>query len=683
MREKSHKDGLTVWLENYGSWGFAGEFLQYGGQSDEVGGEFWLGNFLGKEENRCASSCAHIYGKKKVWSEAFTSGGGHYTDSPQSIKTRGDWAFADGINAYILHVNIQQHDNNDYPGIDAWYCTQFNRKNTWFSQLDLFTTYIRRCGFMLQQGLDVADIAYYIGEDAPKMQGITTPQCPEGYHYDFINAEVLLKSRATPEKEGKSSLTLPHGTKYRVLVLPPQDTMRPEILTKILELASKGVPVIGTAPKSSPSLQDYPKQDDQVKKLSAKLEKLLLPPTNNLSLTLSMCWGGLPPDFLVIDGSPVLYTHRRAGKTDIYFLSNQSNKRIQTLGQFRVTSKQPEYWEPTTGKRRNLPAFANTGAVTWVPLQLEAGESAFVVFRNKYVEKAIPAANTSVPVQEGTTRHIVIEKAEYGKLDEAAFTVDASEAVSKIIVSGARNIVVNDVTKAVGDPKFGFVKTLRITCKVDGKPVTYEAKDGESIVWIPTRDEVAGAKVNFPERKVIAELNKTWKVQFNGDEIHRGPAEPVTFTSLTDWSKHSDDRIKYYSGTAVYQTEFELGDLRKTPATRAGRRASIFRRSTAQTSTNTDPLYLDLGKVSVSAKVKVNGKYVGGVWTAPYRLDIAPFVKTGKNKVEVEVVNTWSNRIIGDRKLPEPDRKLKISRGPNDNLQESGLLGPVQVVRGY
>jgi hypothetical protein len=364
-------------------------------------------------------------------------------------------------------------------------------------------------------------------------------------------------------------------------------------------------------------------------------------------------------------------------------VSNQSNKRIQSLPQFRVTGKQPEYWEPTTGKKRDLPAFADNGDTTCVPLQLEAGESVFVVFRNKITKEAIAIAKSKAGMIEPAVRTIEVEKAVYGKLDEVAFTVDATEAVKKLIAVGNTVVDVNEVTKVVGDPKFGFVKTLTITYKLNGEPITLSAKDGERLPLFQSARSVATAKVNFPKREVIAELNKTWTVRFNGDEIHRGPAEPVTFTSLTDWSKHSDDRIKYYSGTAVYQTEFELGDLRKTPATRAGRRASIFRRATAQTSTNTDPLYLDLGKVSVSAKVKVNGKYVGGVWTAPYRLDIAPFVKTGKNRIEVEVVNTWANRIIGDRKLPEPDRKLKISRGPSDNLQESGLLGPVQVVRGY
>ncbi|MDR1493887.1 MAG: hypothetical protein LBT05_14390, partial [Planctomycetaceae bacterium] len=127
--------------------------------------------------------------------------------------------------------------------------------------------------------------------------------------------------------------------------------------------------------------------------------------------------------------------------------------------------------------------------------------------------------------------------------------------------------------------------------------------------------------------------------------------------------KHSDDRIKYFSGTAIYKTTFELAQKPNDHSA--------------------DKLYLDLGRVVAMAKIKVNGKYAGGVWTNPYRVDVTPFVKSGKNEIEVEVVNTWANRIIGDRKLPAEQRKLHISRGPNGNLHESGLLGPVKIVTGY
>ena len=75
LREVSNRHGLTTWLECYGHWGFPSEFLMYGGQSDEVAGEFWSEGSLGDIENRAASSCAHIYGKRKVWAESCTAGG--------------------------------------------------------------------------------------------------------------------------------------------------------------------------------------------------------------------------------------------------------------------------------------------------------------------------------------------------------------------------------------------------------------------------------------------------------------------------------------------------------------------------------------------------------------------------------------------------------------------------------
>jgi hypothetical protein len=92
--------------------------------------------------------------------------------------------------------------------------------------------------------------------------------------------------------------------------------------------------------------------------------------------------------------------------------------------------------------------------------------------------------------------------------------------------------------------------------------------------------------------------------------------------------------------------------------------------------------YLDLGKVGMMSKVKINGQYAGGAWTYPYRVNITPYVKSGANDIEIEVVNTWGNRIIGDRQLPKDERKLTILHGPAKDapLQESGLLGDVQII---
>ena len=551
LREVGHKHGLTTWLENYGHWGFPGEFLQYGGQSDEIGGEFWTVGELGNIECRAASSCAHIYGKTAVSAESFTSGAniGHY---PAVLKRRGDWSFTEGINKTLLHVLIQQPYEDIYPGMDAWFGTEFNRKNVWFEQFDLFTQYIKRCNYMLQQGLNVADVAYYIGEDAPKMTGIIEPKLPKGYSFDYINSEVIIRDLQV--KNGR--LVLPHGTSYRLLVLPPQATMRPEVLRKIEQLVADGAVILGQKPSASPSMQGYPDADKQVKELADKLwgEGKIL---SNMSMEEVLSSLQIVPDCGTEQEDPILYTHRTLGNTEIYFITNQSDKPIQVTPKFRVKDLKPELWNPINGSTRVLPAFKQEKEFTSVPLQLEASESIFVVFRTK------------------------------GK-------------------SSASNI-----------------------------------------------------EANFPKPELLADVNTPWKVQFESDQIRRGPAETVLFNQLQDWSKSEDDRIRYYSGKAVYNNTISLSSI------------------------PSENIYLDLGEVFAMAKVKINGQYAGGVWTYPYRLNISKYVKTGENTIEVEVVNTWLNRVIGDANLPESERIVKSytnPRNPNEPLQEAGLLGPVKIV---
>lgn len=108
----------------------------------------------------------------------------------------------------------------------------------------------------------------------------------------------------------------------------------------------------------------------------------------------------------------------------------------------------------------------------------------------------------------------------------------------------------------------------------------------------------------------------------------RGPVNPVVMPRLQPWNEMPNDSVKYYSGTAVYTTGF---DLVKLPAN--------------------ERILLDLGKLSAMSKVYVNGQYAGGVWTTPYELDITQWVKEGRNDLRVEVVNTWVNRLIGDSRL--------------------------------
>ena len=564
-----HKHGLYSWIENYGDWGFPAEPLLYGKHADRVGGEFWPGGDYFRYID-IAASCAHIYSKPRVYAEAFTSGAGNY-HYPYSLKQEGDRAFAAGMTSCVLHVYIEQAYEDSYPGVESWFGVEFNRKTTWFPHIDLFTGYLKRCGLMLEQGLPVADIAYFIGEDVPvntgpfglspsaAKDGVSVPALPSGYHADYVNADVIINAMSV--KDGR--IVLPHGVSYRLLALPPLKTMRPEVLKGVERLVAEGATVLGEAPQRSPSYQNYPQADKELAALADKLwgnksekqrtygkGKILSGMTIEEALTTL----SIAPD--VKTDNNIAYAHRTTPGREIYFISNQSENTVQISPEFRVAGKQPELWNPVNGKKRSLPAFEPKASSTVVPLQLAPRESVFVVFAGK------------------------------------------------------------------------------------GAPKSADLKD------------------NFPESKTILEISTPWTVTFESGKVRRGPSEPVTFNKLQSWSLSEDERIRYYSGAAVYSNTFTLdakpqGDI-----------------------------YIDLGKVGVMAKVKINGKYAGGAWTYPYRVDVANAVKVGENTVEIEVVNTWANRFIGEASLPKEERIVKPlynNWNASKSLQDAGLLETVKI----
>ena len=391
MRDVLNKRGIRLWLENYGHWGFPSEFMKYGGQSDDIGGEFWAGgeSALGSVELRAAASAAHGYGKTQISAEAFTGGGGAYKDTPWSLKARGDWAMAEGINHFVLHVYIHQPNETRGPGVNAWFGTEFNRKNTWFLDSKAWIDYLRRSQFLLRQGTYVADVAYFIGDDAPKMTGPRDPALPAGYNFDFINSELI--ERATVKD---NRLVLPSGMSYRLLVLPPQKTMRPALVEKLKTLVADGAAILGPAPTASPSMQNYPACDEQVRTVARELWQLDEHGNRKTETRFGFGRGRVfdgvtaqaaldalqtPADVTGLDAT-LLWTHRAGPGFDLYFLSNQAKTPRTVTASFRVSGRQPEVWNAVDATRRDLPNFTEKDGRTDVPLTFGPNESLFVVF---------------------------------------------------------------------------------------------------------------------------------------------------------------------------------------------------------------------------------------------------------------------------------------------------------------
>ena len=165
----------------------------------------------------------------------------------------------------------------------------------------------------------MADVAYFIGEDTPKMTGSIDPQLPKRI---FVLTSLMPRYFLTRAVVKDGHLTLPDGMKYRLLVLPNQKSMRPEVLRKISELVRNGLAVYGDAPEYSPSLSDYPEADKEISHTGTELfandyygkgrvfqRGLVL---QDVLDTLNIC-----PDFMCEKDMPVLFIHRTLPDAEI------------------------------------------------------------------------------------------------------------------------------------------------------------------------------------------------------------------------------------------------------------------------------------------------------------------------------------------------------------------------------
>jgi hypothetical protein len=210
-----------------------------------------------------------------------------------------------------------------------------------------------------------------------------------------------------------------------------------------------------------------------------------------------------------------------------------------------------------------------------------------------------------------------------------------------------------------------------------------EAQEGSTSIWLQfhprqsmfvvfggeTRLAGGSHDPKFQGEKALQELVGPWDVRFDPkwfypvDKLNgRAALGEVRFEALDDWCNREEEAIRFYSGTAVYQKtfdlEFSLGDY-------SGKK-----------------VFLDLGIVKEIAAIRLNGEELGTIWCAPWRMDISGVLRSKSNQLEIEVVNLWPNRLVGDSTLPNDQRRTRTnitSYSKDSPLLSSGLLGPVKI----
>jgi hypothetical protein len=167
------------------------------------------------------------------------------------------------------------------------------------------------------------------------------------------------------------------------------------------------------------------------------------------------------------------------------------------------------------------------------------------------------------------------------------------------------------------------------------------------------------------KQRVAATVEGPWLVRFAD---HLPASRSLSLAKLSSWTEQTDPDIRFYSGVATYSAALDV------PASRRGER-----------------VLLDLGRVESLATLRVNGRDAGSLFQPPFLFDITALVRPGRNRIEVDVANTWRNRLIGDAGKPDAERasfvvpilrknKPWLPGGPGVEPDPAGLFGPVRLL---
>jgi hypothetical protein len=500
--DKCHAAGLLCSVEPYDG---PFECMSIASKADILMGEFWIGMGVNPSV-RIASSLAHVYGRTIVGAESFTSmpRDGRWQNHPRSMKALGDQIWCNGINRYIFHRYAHQPWLDKWPGMTmGQWGTHFERTNTWWNDGQAWMQYIARSQFLLQAGRFHADVLFFGGEFVPQGAVWRPDLKAQGYDYDAIGTDLILKLSV---RDGK--LVLPSGMRYSLLVMPETETMSPAVAKKIQDLLRKGATVLAARPKRSPSLTGYPQNDRKAAKITEKIWGTETEATVDRKVgrgrILSGCSVGeglnrmgIKPDFRVLSEDwEMNFIHRVIDGADVYFVSNQQDRAGSVRCAFRVSGRKPELWNSQKGTIVPAMLWRPQDDCTEVTLTLEPEESVFVVFNEAAEEESdryvAIERRGGFPSRERTDTLEII-KAEYGVFSLAQCGMaDVTDKLRGLIRDNRLAVTANN--QIAGDPAVGVTKTLLVEYTYDGKEYTARAVETKRL-QLPGDELPAGKKL--------------------------------------------------------------------------------------------------------------------------------------------------------------------------------------------
>ncbi|RZJ89779.1 MAG: hypothetical protein EOO20_10025, partial [Chryseobacterium sp.] len=653
LAKKADKLGMDFMTEPYMA---PFDPIRMGGRVQVPIGEFWAsGDYL--NSLRWASSSAHTYGRKYVAAESFT---GRWNDGTWKmdlfgIKRIGDLAFCSGVNKMFLHGTALQPWGKDVkPGMPMFFWgTMFAPGQTWMDPGRAWVDYLSRCQYLLSEGVNVADVVGLM--PTLNWEKAMPGGLHKKYNYDLMAEETLLN-----EMDWKDGyFILPSGAKYRVLFLPKTNgLMDVNIIKKLIQLVQKGGTVVcQDKPSHTPGLTNFPKCDQELQQLvstlwgdcngTTKTEHLL---GKGKLVWLNQVWKD------VDDPENKYFTDTRADKSAFYSKHPSVNHWSEEFLNLvkSVTLPDVEVNAPG-GKAMAWGGFEETTRGT------RTGENSIAWIHRVNGDNDIYFLSNQVAVNNKAEITFRIK----GKLPEL-WDPETGKRYKA------------ESWKVEGD---------RIKVTIDFRPM-----GSVFVIFNPAPLQSDLLVFNAPEKvKQAIQITDKWQVTFPAGFGAPAKAE----LALGSYTTNAIDGIKYFSGTANYQTNIKMeADQLK------------------------GHVVLDLGTVKKLAEVIVNDIPVQVLWKPPFKVDVSTYLKHGNNKIEIKVTNTWWNRMVGDEQLPEDliwGNRIKYAEGdyretplkeipswvwtgaqrPSKDrvtfstwkyvnkksaLEEGGLIGPVQLL---
>jgi hypothetical protein len=393
---------------------------------------------------------------------------------------------------------------------------------------------------MLQQGRDLAGVAYFYGEEGP-LTGLylhePVADAPVHYGYDFVNTDVLENLLSV---EG-GDLVAKSGARYRVLYLGGcSRRMTLPVLRRIAALAEAGATIVGRAPEGSPELgDDTHEYEALVRRLwgagpTTAVGKGRVIGSEDVEGALAAM--GVSPDFRTNAGwgSGILFLHRRLADGDVYYVDNRKPRTESVEARFRVTGKEPEIWRADTGKHEAV-SYRIEGGETIVPLEIGPEDSFFVVFTKAATASSRTVAQSTWKTAK-TLRNAWTVAFQPGRGAPASITVPGPQSLTESPEAGVKYFSGISTWTSTFDAPKGW--TAGQPLRLDLGDVAEVRVNGTMVgtVWKApwTVDIGAAAKSGSNAIDVrIATCGSTARSATSSREPRRWPSSPSRPTSRT------------------------------------------------------------------------------------------------------------------------------------------------------